>query len=79
MRTLEAAPQRFRLELTCTADPVAYDLPLTLVTSVPAAWKEAVVEQGGQRRTVTARNGVIRFDAKPGVIDISSSTSMSVR
>lgn len=71
VRTLEATPQRIRLELTCTADPVAYDLPLTVVVSVPAGWKDVVVEQGGQRRTVLAQNGSIRFDAKPGTIDIS--------
>jgi hypothetical protein len=58
--------QLIRLELTTQADPQFYDLPLTLVTQVPAAWQRARVKQGTRSNVVLAENNSIRFDAVPG-------------
>lgn len=55
-----------RLELTATTNPALYDLPLTLVTRVPAAWTQAVVKQGATASTVAVADGSVRFRAKPG-------------
>jgi peptidoglycan/xylan/chitin deacetylase (PgdA/CDA1 family) len=58
------------LVLTSEADPRFYDEPLTLVTRVPDAWKRVTVTQGKTRRTLTVKNGEVRFDASPGRGDI---------
>jgi hypothetical protein len=65
-------PEGMRLELKSEADPKQYDLPLTLVTTVPPDWKGADVLTGGKVTKVPARNGEIMFDAAPnsGFIDI---------
>lgn len=55
-----------RLELTATTDPALYDLPLTLVTRVPASWKQVAVKQGATASTVAVTDGCVRFRALPG-------------
>jgi peptidoglycan/xylan/chitin deacetylase (PgdA/CDA1 family) len=55
-----------RLELTATTDPALYDLPLTLVTRVPAAWRQATVKQAASISTVPVADGCVRFRALPG-------------
>ena len=66
VRVLEAGAGGIKLQLDCTADPQFYDLPLTLVTRTPAAWKAAMVAQGTQEKAVAVEKGTIRFDARPG-------------
>lgn len=57
---------RLEVALACTADAALYDLPLTLVTSVPAAWKRVAVTQGtAEAVVVEVRDGQVRYDAAP--------------
>lgn len=64
-RVISASGGSIQLELKCAADPELYDLPLTLVTKVPPAWKSATVKQGAATQTIAVANGEVRFDAKP--------------
>jgi peptidoglycan/xylan/chitin deacetylase (PgdA/CDA1 family) len=59
-----------RLELTSTADPVLYNLPLTLVTKVSPEWTGCVVEQGNTKASVPAHDGAVQYDAIPGAGEI---------
>lgn len=65
VRVLEATPRGIRVELTSKADAKLYDLPLTLISKVPASWTRCDVAQGTGTRTVTAEQGSIRYDAVP--------------
>jgi peptidoglycan/xylan/chitin deacetylase (PgdA/CDA1 family) len=71
VRVLGVDERSIRLALKCQADPEFYDLPLTLVTRVPADWKRASVIQGSSSTIVEVANGTIRFDASPGPGEIS--------
>lgn len=62
----EKTAKKITLTLTCTADPALYDQPLTLVTSVPAAWKACTVSQGKSSSEVAVKNGTLMFNALPG-------------
>lgn len=66
--------QRLRVELTVTTDPALYDLPLTLVTRVPATWKQATVSQAGASSSIAVVDGAVRYRALPGggPIDITA-------
>lgn len=70
VRVLAADASRIRLELACTADPQAYDQPLTLVTTVPPAWRNVQVAQGTNRIVVAVEKDAIRFDAVPGPLSV---------
>ncbi|MET0263916.1 MAG: polysaccharide deacetylase family protein, partial [Rariglobus sp.] len=63
------------LNLTTTTNAL-YDLPLTLITQVPSAWKAAAVVQGAQTVNVPVTGGAIRYDALPnsGPVSITEST-----
>jgi hypothetical protein len=54
------------VELKSKADPVYYDHPLTLITHVPADWKQARVQQGDRKSVIAVANGSIRYEAVPG-------------
>lgn len=71
-RVVAATANAISVELKSSADPELYDLPLTLVTNVPSAWKNVSVKQGTTVQTVAAANGEVRFDAKPnaGVVEL---------
>lgn len=58
--------QQIRLRLTSSADAKVYDEPLTLVSQVPASWKNVKVTQGKQSTTVAASGGKVKYDAHPG-------------
>lgn len=64
-QVLRSSDRELRLTLTGTLDPALYDLPLTVMTSVPAAWTSVVVTQGATRTTVPVVNGLITYDALP--------------
>lgn len=66
IKNQKADSSAITLELTCKADPALYDLPLTLSTQVPAAWKNCVVTQGANTSTVPVRDGLAQYDALPG-------------
>jgi len=61
-----ASGTAIRLQLTTTTDPVLYDLPLTLVTQVPAKWAACKVTQGDQTAVVPVTNGFATYHAVPG-------------
>lgn len=66
LKKLPADSGTIRLELACKADPALYDLPLTLLTKVPADWKNGVVTQGTNSVTVPVRDGGVQYNALPG-------------
>lgn len=63
------------LTLSATANTL-YDLPLTVTTQVPAAWKAAVVSQGSQQTNVPVTGGTVQYDALPngGTISVRESS-----
>lgn len=62
----EKTAKKLTLTLSCSADPAFYDQPLTLVTSVPAAWTACTVTQGKSVSEVAAKSGSLMFNAVPG-------------
>ena len=56
---------KISLTLKSKADKQLYDQPLTLVTKVPATWTKCEVAQGETKTTVTAKDGLIQYDALP--------------
>jgi hypothetical protein len=70
VKVLAGDSRQIRLQLACTADPVLYDLPLTLATRVPSEWKACLVTQGPAKTSVPAVNGVVRYPAMPGAVEI---------
>lgn len=66
VKVLEAGDKAIKLELTTTADPKYYDLPLTWVTRVPAGWKKVKVVHDGKEHKVSVQpDQTVRFDALP--------------
>lgn len=54
------------LELTVTTDPESYDVPLTLVTTVPEGdWKGCRISQGSTAIAVPNYNGVVKYNVAP--------------
>lgn len=66
VQTVSTTPAAIRLKLTSAADPELYDQPLTLLTQVPADWKNAAIRQGDVHTTVAVKDGLARYDALPG-------------
>lgn len=66
IKNVKADADNISLELTCTADPVLYDLPLTLSTKVPADWENCLVTQGANTKALPVKNGAVTYDAVPG-------------
>jgi hypothetical protein len=73
VQTVSATPAAIRIKLTSAADPKYYDLPLTLVTSVPPDWKNASVRQGDGKATVAVKDGQAKYDAIPNGAEIELS------
>lgn len=71
VKTLKVIANGIQLELKSSADPKFYDHPLTVVTEVPAGWRTCNVAQGGAPVAVTAKDGVLKFDAIPNGPPIS--------
>ncbi len=70
VQVMEATADRIRLTLTATTDAAFYDLPLTLVTRVPATWTLCRITQGAAQNDVPARDGAIRYAARPDGTEI---------
>lgn len=70
IKVLQADASQLRASLTCSSDPVYYDMPLTVAIEVPAIWKTCNVVQGTKTWQATAEGGEIRFDALPGSDEI---------
>ncbi len=65
IKTLESDAKKMRLKLSCKLDASLYDMPLTLVTKVPAAWKSCQVSQGAAKVKCQPVDGAIKYDALP--------------
>jgi hypothetical protein len=63
---LEADGDQIRLALTSDKDPVLYDEPLTLITTVPSHWQNCLVVQDGKSASFTVSNGKVVYNAIPG-------------
>ncbi len=61
----QATDGEIQLTMTGTMDHALYDLPLTVMTTVPATWTSATVTQGASRSTVPVVKGLITYDALP--------------
>ncbi len=70
IKVLASDARQIRLQLSCTADPLLYDLPLNLATRVPAEWKDCQVSQGTAKASVAVVDGVARYAALPGTAEI---------
>jgi peptidoglycan/xylan/chitin deacetylase (PgdA/CDA1 family) len=74
VQVVAATASSIRLDLKCKADPALYDLPLTLVTQVPADWEQVIVTQGTRKSSVKVEQASVRFDASPGPITLEKAT-----
>lgn len=71
LKELLSNENEIRVRLSSNADPALYDLPLTLSTKVPAAWKACVITQGKSVIPLIAVvGGEVRYDALPGPDEI---------
>jgi hypothetical protein len=70
LEELQSDSTQIRVKLTSTTDPALYDMPLTLVSKVPAAWTSCTVSQGSSKVTVSVKDGVVLYDALPGADEI---------
>ncbi|MGI5869834.1 MAG: polysaccharide deacetylase family protein [Kiritimatiellia bacterium] len=59
------AGKTFAFNLNVTTDSTRYDVPLTLVTQVPADWKSATVRQWQNTFKVPVNQGALTYDVKP--------------
>lgn len=62
----QADKEQIRIQLTSSAAKDLYDVPLTLETCVPSAWKMCQVEQGAIRSERSVLNGLVRYEGVPG-------------
>ena len=65
VKVLAATVRKISVALSCKADPQFYDLPLTLVTSVPAAWQQCRVTQGTNQFRCVVTEHVAKYPAQP--------------
>ena len=66
VKLLEQNAGSIKLELKSKADPAYYDQPLTLLTHVPADWKQVQVVQGEKKSVITVEKLMARYEAIPG-------------
>lgn len=66
VKILQADATLIRIELTSAADPAFYDLPLSLVTKVPASWSHCLVSQRGGKTEAPVIDGKVRYESIPG-------------
>ena len=70
VQVLESTADAIRLTLTHTADAQLYDLPLTLVTGVPADWAKVSISQGETKVVVEAKAGAATYQARPNAGEV---------
>jgi len=65
-----------QLTMTGTLDRELYDLPVTVLTQVPATWVSAIVTQGAKSVSIPVNHGIAQYDAFPNgeLITISKDT-----
>lgn len=70
IRLVTASNRALQLELTCTADPRDYTVPLTVVAQVPPDWERVRIRHAAGNTLASPQAGAIRFDATPGQIEL---------
>ncbi len=70
VKIMESGGKGIRIALSVTTDPNLYDLPLTLITKVPASWKKCKITQSDKSVTAEAVDGELQYDAVPGKDEI---------
>lgn len=65
MQVQAATAQQITVKLQNKTDPQLYDQPLTLVTSVPAAWQKCRVTQGTNQLHCAVAGGGVKYPALP--------------
>jgi peptidoglycan/xylan/chitin deacetylase (PgdA/CDA1 family) len=65
VKVLESTGQKIVVELSAKTDPALYDLPLTLVTEVPAEWTTVKVTQDETATIVAVNDGLVKYPAMP--------------
>jgi peptidoglycan/xylan/chitin deacetylase (PgdA/CDA1 family) len=70
VKTIESSAQKIKLEFKPAAAPQFYDLPLTLITQVPDAWKKCRITQGETKSEVIVANSAVMFEARPNSASI---------
>lgn len=70
VKTVQSTPREIRLQLSSQADPSFYDLPLSLATRVPAAWKACTITQATLKTKVAVADGQVNYEAIPGAGEI---------
>jgi len=71
IKALQNDADRVRLSCTTTLNTELYNIPLTLSTKVPAAWKGCEVTQGATKTVHAVKDGRVQYDARPGGGEIS--------
>jgi len=66
----KADTRKILIELTVGTEAALYDESLTLITHVPASWKECQVSQGERKTIVPVAEGTVCYDAMPGPASI---------
>ena len=75
---LENTAKQMRLQLKSDTDPQLYDLPLTLISQVPASWRNCTITQGDKSSVVAPVGGKLLFDAVPNGEPISIQPSAMI-
>ncbi|MEI8245161.1 MAG: polysaccharide deacetylase family protein [Lentisphaerota bacterium] len=65
IKVLQSDDRQIRLQLTSKADTGLYDYPLTLISRVPATWKQCRIIQGVNQFSCQSVSNSIMFDALP--------------
>ena len=63
--TNATSAETLSFELVVSTDPIQYDVPLTLVSTVPADWESAVIQQDQRSFKAPVHQGVLTYDVKP--------------
>ncbi|MDP4239027.1 MAG: choice-of-anchor Q domain-containing protein [Bacteroidota bacterium] len=64
-QVLKSDNNEIQLTMTGTLDQGLYDLPLTVITQVPASWVSAYITQGAKTYSVPVVHGLATYDAYP--------------
>ncbi len=64
-QVLKSNDTEIQLTMTGTLDQGLYDMPLTVITQVPASWVSAYITQGTKTYSVPVVHGLATYDAYP--------------
>ncbi|MEO7933393.1 MAG: polysaccharide deacetylase family protein [Chthoniobacterales bacterium] len=66
IKILGSTSSQIKLQLVSDFDTNLYDLPLSLSTAVPKAWKSCSIQQGSLKATYPVIDGQVFYQATPG-------------